>query len=113
MKKWLANNAVALGALASVFAILWVVWQAQHQITESILESETRLEARFEIRMAQLETQFEARMIQLEDRMTRLEARMTRLEDKMDDIQSNLDARLDLVEREQAELRGILEGMRR
>ena len=102
MKKWLANNALALGALASVFAILWVVWQAQHQITESILESETRLEARFEIRMTQLE-----------DRMTRLEDRMTRLEDKMDDIQSNLDARLDLVEREQAELRGVLEGMRR
>ena len=47
MKEWFSKNSAPLMAIvtvvASVFAILWVIWQVQYQIADRITESENRL----------------------------------------------------------------------
>ena len=102
MREWIAENrafasvlAAVITTLAGMSAMLWIVWQVQYQITESISESEVRLETR------------------LRTETSKLEDRMTQLEDKFDTLQQSLDARLDQVELEQAEQRGIIAGMQR
>ena len=100
MKEWIAENrafasvlVAVIMTLAGMSAMLWIVWQVQYQITESISESEIRLETRLRTETA------------------RLEDRMSQLEDKFDALQQSLDTRLDQVELEQADQRGIIAGM--
>ena len=87
--------------VASVFAILWVIWQVQYQIADRITESKNRLR----VEISETETR-------LEDRISRVEERITRVEDKLDTIQNSLDSRLDQVEIEQAGQRGVIAEMK-
>ncbi len=115
MKQWIAENAPfasVLGAvitmLAGMAAILWIVWQVQYQITESILEAEIRLETK----IAESETQLREEIAQVKAELSadiaEVKADLSGLEDKFDAFQKTLDARLHSVELEQAEQRGIL-----
>ena len=120
MKEWIAENrafasvlAAVITTLAGMSAMLWIVWQVQYQITESISESEIRLETRLRAEIADSESRLRIEMTRVEDRISKLEDRMSQLEDKFDALQQSLDARLDQVELEQAEQRGIIAGMQR
>ena len=79
MKEWIAENrafasvlAAVITTLAGMSAMLWIVWQVQYQITESISESEIRLETRLRAEIADSESRLRIEMTRVEDRITRL-----------------------------------------
>ena len=135
MTEWIVENrAVAsvlsavITTLAGLVAMLWIVWQVQYQITDSISASEVRLETRLRAEIAQFKDDLSGDISGLKDDLSGdisevrndlsgdisgLRADLSKVEDKLDTLQESLDARLDQVELEQAEQRGMISGMQR
>ena len=111
-KKFLGMNAIMIGGMGLLIAILSVVMVVATFAFNTIRADNARIEAS----IAELRAEQKADVDKLEASIEALRAEQKadtdRLSDKIDNLEAGLDARLDEIEREQARLQGAVEVLR-
>ena len=122
-KKFLGMNAIMIGGMGLLIAILSVVMVVATFAFNTIRADNARIEASIaELRaeqkadIAELRAEQRADVDKLEASIEELRAEqradIEMLSDKIDNLEAGLDARLDEIEREQARLQGAVEVLR-